>query len=228
MKEILYYGLQRSGTNLLESYLIQNFKIKIINNNLERSSTLHKHFRLYDDKLFIPEPQFYNELEFKTFKEYEKSFDLNLQAKAIIIITKDPYSWYLSYLNWAKKCNWPTPKYHYIEEYNRFHEKWIQFAKEDERISIINYINLIENPKRELMNLKVKHGLDLKFSKRIFGINNSIAKVDQSEMFTDKNLSFYLQKEYLKKFGRKEIEVINTMLNTTVLCELGYELESPV
>jgi hypothetical protein len=228
MKRILHYGLQRSGTNVLETYLKQNFKIELLNNNLERANTLHKHFRLYEDKQYIPEIQFANDLTFNSFAAYEESFKLENKVDAILIISKDPYSWYLSYLNWAKKCNWPMVNYHYIEEYNRFHEKWIAFGKEDSRISFIKYIDLIENPKQVLTQLKSKHQLSLKLFKQIFGINYSIRKVSESDTFTQSNLKFYTQKEYLNKLDYTEIKAINNLISPTILSELGYPLESIV
>jgi len=226
MKNILHYGLQRSGTNVLETYLCENFRVKFLNNNLERNNTLHKHFRLFDNKHFIPEPQFYNDLLFKSFKDYERTFGSDNQIDAIFVISKDPYSWYLSYMNWAKKCNWSEPNYHYIEEYNEFHNKWIEFSKQDNRISIVKYIDLISNPIAILNSLKTKHNLSLKLSKQIFGIRKSINKVSESEIFTEKNLRFYTQKEYLEKLGKVDIEIINSKLDLNVLKELTYEIEN--
>ena len=100
-KTLLHYGLQRSGTNFLESLLKKNFKVSIPNLRKEREHPLQKHFRLYDDKTKIPEPKYYNKITYKNFKEFEKSLDLSKEIQGIIIISKDPYSWLLSYEKWA-------------------------------------------------------------------------------------------------------------------------------
>ena len=59
MKNILQFGLQRSGTNFLSTLLMKNFRIEILNNS-DRKHPLHKHFRLYDDKSFIPDTKYQN------------------------------------------------------------------------------------------------------------------------------------------------------------------------
>ena len=89
-KTLLHYGLQRSGTNFLESLLKKNFKVSIPNLRKEREHPLQKHFRLYDDKTKIPEPKYYNKITYENFKEFEKSLDLSKEIQGIIIISKDP------------------------------------------------------------------------------------------------------------------------------------------
>ena len=48
------YGLQRSGTNLAEKYIETNFNISFKNKG-DRQSPYHKHFRIYDNKDYIPQ-----------------------------------------------------------------------------------------------------------------------------------------------------------------------------
>lgn len=48
--KVLHYGLQRSGTNFLETLLKRKYRIQFLNSNQDRKSPLQKHFRLYDDK----------------------------------------------------------------------------------------------------------------------------------------------------------------------------------
>ena len=228
IKNILHYGLQRSGTNILETHLKQNFKLEILNNNLDRKDTLHKHFRLYNEKQYIPESQFYNDVTYNSFKEYESSFGLTKKVDGIIVISKDPYSWYISYLNWAKKCNWPKVDYHYIEEYNRFYVNWLTFSKEDDRIIFIKYIDLITNAKHVLTTIKNKYQLPLKLTKQIFGIYNQIEKVSESKNFTTSDLKYYTEKEYLKTLSLEDMEAINSKINQSLLQELGYEYEKNI
>jgi hypothetical protein len=227
MKNILHYGLQRSGTNILEAQLNSNFKVNILNNNHLRNHALHKHFRLYDEKQFIPDPQFYNELTFKHFKEYEKSFGLNYKVDAIFVVSKDPYSWYISYLNWAKKCNWPDVSYHYIEEYNKFYGKWLEFAEDDKRISFIKYIDLLTQTKELLKQFKNNQKLPLKLIRKVFGLSYQIKKVNESDNFTGSNLKYYEEKKYLEKLSDLEIELINAKIDKQLMKKLGYEIENP-
>jgi len=49
------YGLQRSGTNLIQKFLETNFNISLMNNFGDRQSPAHTHFRIYDDKGIIPQ-----------------------------------------------------------------------------------------------------------------------------------------------------------------------------
>lgn len=163
-RKILHYGLQRSGTNFLETVLLQNFNIKIINNNFERNHPTHKHFRLYDNKILIPESNYYNNFQLNNFNDFINSLSPDERPDGIIIISKDPYSWYLSYKSWAKKCNWIPPKHHYIEEYNQFYKKWIDFSKENDKVIFVNYINLLRNMDAEILDIKNKLHINKKFS----------------------------------------------------------------
>ena len=226
MKNILHYGLQRSGTNVLEAHLNQNFNVSLLN-SLDRTNPLHKHFRLYEEKQFIPEPQFQNKLSFKSFAEFEHSFDINTKIEGIIIISKDPYSWYTSYTNWAKKCQWPEVNYHYIEEYNLFHAKWLEFSKQSNKISLIRYIDLITDAKNVLTQLKNQHQLPLKLKSKIFGIQSEIKKVSESDTFTKEKLKFYTEKEYLLKISSEKIDEINSKLDKNLMKDLGYQIENP-
>ena len=108
---LLQYGLQRSGTNFLESLLKKNYRVSILNDNRIRSSPLQKHCRFYSNKEVIPEPQYRNEIVANTYEQFQNLFPT--APDFFIVISKDPYSWYLSYQNWAEKCNWPSVGHHY-------------------------------------------------------------------------------------------------------------------
>ena len=170
-KTLLHYGLQRSGTNFLEALLKKNFRVNIPNLRKEREHPLQKHFRLYHDKTKIPEPKYYNEYTYDHFKEFEHSLDLEKKANGIIIISKDPYSWLLSYEIWANKCSWPIPNYSYMEEYNLFLSKWREFENQTDKIIFIRYIDLLEKPEEILNQIQEKFELKRKLS---FLILNSL------------------------------------------------------
>ena len=157
----MHYGLQRSGTNFLETLLKKNFRVNIPNLRKEREHPLQKHFRLYHDKTKIPEPKYYNEYTYDHFKEFEHSLDLE-KANGIIIISKDPYSWLLSYEIWANKCSWPIPNYSYMEEYNLFLTKWREFENQTDKIIFIRYIDLLEKPEEILNQIQEKFELKRK------------------------------------------------------------------
>ena len=117
--------MQRSGTNCLETLLQKNYRVHFLNSNRDRSSPLQKHGRIYDDKNIMPEPQYQNDIYVDKFDQFEILFDVI--PEYYIIVSKDPYSWCLSYLNWAGKCGWPDVDHHYIEEYNLFYGKYLRF-----------------------------------------------------------------------------------------------------
>lgn len=223
MKNILHYGLQRSGTNFLETLLKKNFRIKILNYDKERDQPLQKHFRLYDDKQFMPEPQYDNDLRFENFAGYVAALNTTKKVDGIVVISKDPYSWLLSYRNWAEKCSWPSVEHHYIEEYIRFYSKWRQFAQEDDRIHFVRYIDLLSNPEKELNKIKEKLGLNLRLSRKITGKVKGVGKVSQSKGFTQDKLNYYLNKEYLNKFSKEEMELIQSKVEPDLLDFLGYD-----
>lgn len=168
-KNVVHYGLQRSGTNYLESLLKANLEIKVVNSDAPRDHPLHKHFRLYDNKEMIPEPKFSNSLTFDSFKQYEHLLNINESLDAILVLSKDPYSWLLSYQKWAKKCNWPQQPYHYIDEYVMFYDKWNRFRKEDDRIHLIRYHDLLLCPEKEMETIQNKFDVPSKLIRKILG-----------------------------------------------------------
>ncbi|NPA68591.1 MAG: hypothetical protein GXO50_08285 [Chlorobi bacterium] len=220
MKNILHYGLQRSGTNFLETLMLKNFDINIVNGS-NRAHPLHKHFRLYDNKNLIPEPKYKNNMKFKHFSDYEKSFNINTPVHGILILSKDPYSWLISYKKWAKKCKWPEPDYNYIEEYNQFYGKWAEFSKQDNRIMFIRYIDLLDNADLILDKTETEFNLKAKQNKRI----EKVKKVKRSKFFTKSKKNYYKNSEYLSEYKQKDLEDLNSKLNINLLNFLGYEIK---
>lgn len=224
MKNILIYGLQRSGTNFLETLLKSNYHLHVLNYNKNRAHPLQKHFRLYDNKLAIPEAQYSNDLYFNSFKEYEDSLELNKEVDLYLVISKDPYSWYLSYTKWAKRCNWPDVDYHYLEEYQQFYSKWLQFSKENDRIVLLNYRNLILDTEIALKKLEDKYQFKLKATRRIMGRKIKFHKVSQSSSFHNDKLNFYKEKAYLSENNTELISDVKKYISPELMSNLGYEL----
>ena len=225
-KNILHYGLQRSGTNFLENLLKENFQVSVLNQNDKRDHPLQKHFRLYDEKHLIPEDQYANDLRFENLEDYLISLELKSEVEAVFLISKDPYSWYLSYCNWAKKCEWPKVDHHYIQEYNLFYSKWLEFSKNDSRVHFLKYIDLISNPQHELNIIIEKYGFRTNWKNKFFGNKTKLSSVPHSRSFTSDKISYYKNEEYLKDYSDQDLREVNNLLDTNVVQSLGYTVRS--
>ncbi|MEC8617015.1 MAG: hypothetical protein VXY28_04865 [Bacteroidota bacterium] len=223
-KTLLHYGLQRSGTNFLETLLKKNFRVNIPNLRKEREHPLQKHFRLYHDKTKIPEPKYYNEYTYDHFKEFEHSLDLEKKANGFIIISKDPYSWLLSYEKWANKCSWPIPNYSYMEEYKLFLSKWREFENQTHKIIFVRYIDLLEKPEEVLTQIQTKFELKKKPSFFNSKFTLSQKKVAVSEVFTNEKKDFYVKKKYLDHYSNQTLENVNKYLSKELMQFLRYEI----
>lgn len=222
-KNLLHYGLQRSGTNFLENLLLKNFKVNVLNSNEDRAHPLQKHFRLYDEKQYVPEPQYSNDLSFEHFNEYLDSLELTMKIDGVIVISKDPYSWLLSYEKWCANCKWPETNYHYSIEYNLFYGKWLEFGKQDARIHFLRYIDLLSDPKKELEIIKDKFQLNSNLLTQLTGIKANFKKVAHSKSFSSSQEAYYKNKVFLEKYTDTQLDIINSNIDSTVLEALGYE-----
>ena len=223
--KLLLYGLQRSGTNYLERVIARKFKVKFLNNKTDRSNPLHKHFRIYDNKDIIPEPKYKNNIDIENIEQFEKL--IGDQVNYYLVISKDPYSWLQSYQNWAEQCNWPENEHHYIEEYNLFYGKWLDFSNCKTNVIFIRYIDLLKDLDSELNRLKRIMGLRKRLFAKIFPNRGRIIKVSQSSKFTESRRNYYINKKYLEMYSDNEIEDINKKLDSEIIESLGYELQKP-
>jgi len=221
---LLHYGLQRSGTNFLETLIKQKYRVRLLNRNEDRSSPLQKHFRLYNDKDIIPEPQYRNNYIISGFEDFERL--LGTTPDYYLIISKDPYSWFLSYNNWAKKCSWPNVSHHYIMEYNLFYKKWLEFSRQTEKIIFIRYLNLLQNANEELGFLESQIGLRKTFFAQFR--SSTIDKVAQSGQFSNDRRNYYLSEKYLESYNKKDLQTINSLLDPEVISQLGYEKKKAI
>ncbi len=215
-KKILLYGLQRSGTNYLETLINLNYPNCIFLNGEIRNEITHKHFRLYDNKKNIPEPQFNNTESFSHFTDFENALPQNKIPDLYIIVSKDAYNWFNSYVNWSKKNNWKTPDYHYIEEYNLFYGRWMNFSKETQKIIFIRYSDLLTEPLEVLNRIGVSINLSplqkLKTTKKVYA----------SKRFTGNKKEEFLNKDYLKKISPDDLKSIGSKLDPELIKYLGY------
>ena len=218
---LIHYGLQRSGTNYLETLLTKNYKVRILNSNKDRTSPVQKHFRLYDQKDIISDPQYYNDIIIKDIDDLECFFDVI--PDYYLVISKDPYSWYLSYSRWARKCRWPSVKHHYIEEYNLFYGKLLSLSEKTDRFIFVKYGDLLTDTIGTLQQLEY----DMKLKKKLLSSirMNVPRKVAQSKWFSDKKRHDYINKTYLSEYTSTELKELNNRLDSTVAGLLGYQQE---
>jgi hypothetical protein len=216
---LLHYGLQRSGTNFLESLLKKNYQVNFLNSDKDRRSPLQKHCRFYKNKELIPEPQYCNEIIVDEFEQFESLF--KVEPDYYLIISKDPYSWYLSYRSWADECNWPNVTHHYIEEYNQFYKTFMEFSSQSDKFLFVRYIDLIEDTGAVLDALENRMELKRKLLSRL-KLKKS-GKVSQSNAFSESKRTYYLNQEYLKKYSAEDLRIVNELLDPEVISFLGYE-----
>lgn len=220
-KRLLHYGLQRSGTNYLKKILEQHFDVEFINQENGRDHPTHKHFRLYDNKELIGRPNYQNILVYKDFREFEEQITIKDEIAGIIVLSKDPYSWYISYSKWARKNRWPTPPHPYLLEYNEFYRKWLQFSKENKKVLLIRYVDMLSE--RENLLQIIQNRFDLSKKQEETGSDKIIKKVPRSSRFTSKRLTYYLKDEFLQEFKQRELEEANNHIDHDLIKKLGYK-----
>lgn len=229
---ILHYGLQRSGTNLLETLMNNNYEERFwnppitSNSNESRKSPLQKHFRLYyNGEGFIPHDKYKHNFKIDTFEDWEKLLQIN--PDYYLIVSKDPYSWLLSYTSYVREVRqWARVSHHYIMEYNLFYGKWLEFSQQTSKIIFIRYIDLLKNPAQELEKLEIQIGLTKKNSMPVE--DNLIEEIPQSKKFSQDRRSYYLDEKYLDNYSQKDLHELNTLIDSKVISGLGYEMKENI
>ena len=201
------YGLQRSGTNVIQTFLETNFNISFMNKG-DRQSPYNKHFRIYDDKDIIPQTdnknQYKNQYIIQSLKELDKLLgDLN-QTNKYIIVYKNIFSWLPSIEKWAKGCKWKTnSKMEFVEDYLNFIKKW--YSLRNDRVFFIKYEDFlnISDDNNSLVN-KLSVFLNKKPKKNIY----SFDKVNCSKQFTTSRKRYYINHEYMSLYPKEELDKI--------------------
>lgn len=219
--KLLLYGLQRSGTNFLETTLRKNFKVEFLNSNRLRSAPIHKHFRFYSNKNLIPEPQYKNDVSVESFQEFESLF--SSAPERYLVMSKDPYSWFLSYKKWADKCDWPAADHHYAEEYNAFYKFFAQLSRETDRIIFVRYSDLLTDAEATLTRLAGEADMPRRKLSEWSGFNVP-RKVSQSGSFDSEKARYYTEREFLNQLSDQEIQEINNTIDLDLMTFLGYEV----
>lgn len=218
---LLHYGLQRSGTNYFEALVTRFYRVELVNEEADRASPAQKHFRLYDDKHAVPHPDYQNEVFLGSFAELETL--LPKRPDHYVVISKDPYSWLLSYRRWAQECGWPPVSHHYLEEYNLFYGRWLTFASQTDRIHFVRYHDLLVDADATLDALAGKTGME---RRSLAGLRSSrIWKVPQSGLFSPEKRDFYVERKYLRSFDPDELTALDRILDRQVMDGLGYAFE---
>lgn len=202
------YGLQRSGTNVIQKFLETNFNISFMNNG-DRQSPYHKHFRIYDDKDIIPQTdkknQYKNQYIINSLKELDKLLgDLN-HTNRYIIVYKNIFSWIPSIEKWAKGCKWKTnSKMEFVEDYLNFIKKWCSIK--NYRVFFIKYEDFLN------MSDSLVNKLSIFLNKKQKKITYSFEKVNCSKKFTISQKKYYINHEYMSLYSKEEIEKIKNNL----------------
>lgn len=228
--DLLHYGLQRSGTNYLKNLLFANFpELRLHNDGFSRCLPLQKHFRLYEEKWFIPTGYKYmNNFHYPSIRDFDEHVqhltDVPVSKMSYIVIAKDPFSWYLSVRKEAKKRKWPgyTPtgwNSNLMIDYNLFHKKWLAFQEEaPERVLILNYEQFLLAFEDTLDRIASHFELEKKKPYQ------DVSKVFKSKKFTEKRKAYYRERLYMEKFDREGGFLLTEMLDRSVVERLGYEL----
>lgn len=209
---IYLYGLQRSGTNVINNFLINNFKIKFNNDENNRNSIKHKHFRIYNNKSYIPETdkpkQYYNNIIIKSLENLDEK--INNKKNKYIIVYKDIYSWLPSIERWAKMCKWKSnTKIDFVNDYCEYISKWNELK--NERVLFIKYeeyLDCLVNKNNNLIN-KIEDFLQVKRPNKLIFPKN----VNCSKTFTINRYNYYKNKEYMKEYTENELNIINEKYN---------------
>ena len=214
-KNVIIYGLQRSGTNYLETMLQLNYPDIRIVNGIERHKPSHKHFRLYPEKNIIPEPQFDNTLYTADFNQF--AAQLPVQPDIYIIVSKDPYSWLISYERWSKKNNWPPHQHHYSQEYDLFYSMWMHYAGQTDKILFVRYDDLLKQPDAIIGNI----GAMLQYPKL-----PAIAipkKVYASRRFSKSKKDAHLSGASKRELPEADKQAVQQNIRPALMTYMGYQ-----
>ena len=229
MSKIYLYGLQRSGTNNLETFIKENFNIIFNNQEIDRKSCSHKHFRFNDNKNSIPNTdvigQYNNDVIINSIDELDIILNDYNHTNKYIVVYKDIFSWLVSIRKWATMCKWITnSNKDFLNDYLSFLGKWLSIK--NDRVLFINYndyLNLINDDSNDNSLLeRLNNFLKTNISKDI--LNKKINKVKCSGYFTDEKKKYYFNKEYMNEFKSEEIESINKIISINKLFnEFNYK-----
>lgn len=209
------FGLQRSGTNFIETIINRNFNGKRQN----RANASWKHF--------IDPP--------KQWTAQHPTF----------LIYKNPYTWvesicFRNTVDWIKtQKTYPVtegqpdlvagPKNINVEAlaktYRHWHDKWILNPKPKanyENVYVIKYEDLLEVETRNKILDDISQKFNVKRKHSSWAIPNKGA-VSQSKDYTDDREKYYLEMKPQKLLPR-HIRAINNILTKDLISQIGYDV----
>ncbi len=219
-KNLLIYGLQRSGTHYLEALLRKRFKVNILNHEGGGSDPRQRHFRPYNEKELVPDPAFHNDYKIDRLADLEQALELKPAPDAFLILSKNPYAWYLSYCRYAYQQNWPEVDHNYIEEYNRFYGKWLQLAEGEHRVHLVKYGDLLREPEAVLGELQGALRLEKRAFPWLVWLPRRIRRVLRH--FSDRRRKYYLGEHFYGDIDPWEMSKINEGIDPELVRALGY------
>lgn len=209
------FGLQRSGTNFIETIINRNFNGKRQN----RNNASWKHFIDPPDGWTAQHPTF--------------------------LIYKNPYTWvesicFRNSVDWIKtQKTYPAlegpvnlkagPKSINVEAlaktYKHWHDKWIAEPKAGanyENVVIIRYEDLLNNGKRDQVLTDIESKFNVKRKHQNWAIPNNGA-VSQSKDYTKDREKYYIEMRP-HKLNEEHIKAINDIVKKDVIKQLGYDV----
>lgn len=220
MKNILIYGLQRTGTNYLDKLLNKNFHIYLKNNKSTRKSPLHKHFLLFQNKSLISRSEYKNSIYFKYFSEFDGFITSIDNVDAYIVIIRNPVVWLKSYSNWAHKCGWLIDYENFLEIYYKYYSIWYDYSVETNKVLIIKYEELFNHTGDILRLLSDRFSFNKKFAIKIFGYKKHFYRVPHSKILIREKQK--VEEEHELFFSN----LVEQYIPNSLISKLGYSINT--
>lgn len=210
--DVWFYGMQRSGTNVIKYFLKNACGVKFAKRTVKtRDNPQGKHFRCYATELPIKRRRFVPELFGKNYTENViasvEDLDVVLGDKThtnlYVVAYKDILSWLPSIQTWWDKCKISPTREDDINDYLHYISYWKKIA--NSRVLFINYIDY----------LNYACGNNDKFLEQINGFFTDGCHFDSSftppetvrcsRQWDESRMKYYLNKEYLIEYSVKDL-----------------------
>ena len=213
MKKVILYGLQRSGTNYLETLLSKNFLVDFENQNYSRISKKHKHFRFYSRKL---NSYCSSEVNMNSYFHEKETNDFSFLSENVehyFFIYKEPIHWLTSFDKFLH--TFPTvnkdnvDKKYPFEKRVRDYDLYIQHMnqmhkKHKERMRVYSYEDLIQNTEDFLNEL-----VDLGYERTNSNFEVNFDRVTMSPYtFDQKKIDYIKNKEYKNLLTEEQLAYV--------------------
>ena len=207
-------GLERSGTGFITNVLSKNlFNLTIFD--------LKKHFFLKGAK-GVPA------LACEDREGYPED--------TIVLCVKNPYSWYLSYLEYwdrdketrrrLEKHKHFCEKSHACGMINMWNAFYRSYLEQPSGVLVIKYEDLLLRPKKVIDSISKKFSMSK--TRNFYNIETYINNYSGRQTNKDGSFSrkeYFLSKKYLEKIGLETINDIEESLDKELLDLLGYSKE---